>query len=151
MMRRRTTTLTAPENGQGYGSIMAPEPVVMQSNARSSDLVKVEENTQLHIAAMDAHEQKAEEWIGINFGIVDKSGEAFSSFARSSEERVKAAQKTMFEPDVQVAEHSLRQSLMDGLSGNVHSTARVTGILAAISVLPREEPKKTLLQRVFGS
>ena len=151
MVRRTTPELRMPENGQGLATISAPEPPALQANARRSDVIKIQENTQLHIEAMDAHKRKAENWIEINVDVVDKSGEAFSSYVQSSEARVVALHKTMFGADVQIAEHSFRQSLMDGLSANIHSTARVTGRIAVESVLPKEEPPKGVLCTCFWS
>lgn len=144
--------LTASENGQTYAPISVPSVTTAPSTGLRSDLVKVEENTQLHIAVMHAHEDKAEVFIDVNMGIANKSTEAFGDYARSSEARVLEARGCMFEKDIQLVEHHFRQSFFEGLSANARDAARQTGRLAAMSVLPvRQEPaKKGFWARVFG-
>jgi hypothetical protein len=148
MIRRTPTTLRAPENGQSYTTLTVPEPVALQINAKSSDLIKVEENTQLHIAAMDAHDEKGKLWIEINVGVVEKSSDAFSGFLLSSEERMTSVKGTMFEKETVVAENYFQQSLIDGLGGNIQLTQTVTAKLSAMSVLPKEDPQMGFWQRL---
>lgn len=153
-MAPRTTSpaLTLPGPDQSYGTVTIPELSLPQTNGSRGDLAKVEDQTHLHIAVMYAHERKAECFIEVNVSTAEKSGDAFSSFARSSESRVKEAKGMMFEKDVQLVEHSLRQSCFSFLDANIRDTARQTGMVAARSVLPmpEEKPKKGFFARLFG-
>lgn len=152
MAARTNLELTLSETAQSYAPIAIPLATAVPSSGLRSDLVKVEEATHLHIVVMDAHREKAEKFIELNADIADISGDAFFEYARSSQARVTEARGMMFEKDIQLVEHHFRQSLFDGLSTNLRDTARVTGQLAAMSVMPvREEPpKKGFFARLFG-
>jgi len=150
MPPRTSLDLTVSDTAQSYAPIAIPLATAVPSSGLRSDLVKVEEATQLHIAVIHAHESKAEAFIEINVNIANKSTDAFLDYARSSEARVTGARGMMFEKDVQLVEHHFRQSLFDSLSANARDTARQTGQLAAMSVLPEREKPKGFWQRLFG-
>lgn len=152
MPSRTSLELSLPDTGQTHMPIAVPATMPVQANARSRDLAKVEENTQLHITAIAAHERKAEQFVEVNVSIANKSTDAFMDYARASQGRVEEAQGMLFERDIHLVEHHFRQSLFDSLSANARETARQTGLLASMSVLPaREEPvQKGFLARLFG-
>ena len=152
MAARTNLELTLSETAQNYAPIAIPLATAVPSSGLRSDLVKVEESTHLHMTVMDAHREKAEKFIEINVDIANISADAFVEYARSSQARVTEARGMMFEKDIQLVEHHFRQSLFDGLRTNALDIARVTGQLAAMSVMPvREEPpKKGFIARLFG-
>lgn len=153
MMPTRTSLeLSLPDTGQSYPPIAVPVNALAPADGLQRDLARLESNTQLHMAAMMAHERKAETFIEINIDIANRSADAFLDYARSSEARAKEAHGLLFEKDVLLVEHHFRQALFDGLSANARETARQTGMLATMSVLPlREEPeKKGFFARLFG-
>lgn len=152
MPPRTSFELALPRNEYNGTALALPELTLPQVTSGHSDLARIEENTQLHITAMYGHERKAECFIEVNMEIVDKSADAFSAYARSSEARVKDAQGMLFEKDIQLVEHSLRQSFFNALDANVRDTARQTGMLGVLSILPPKEPprKKGLWARIIG-
>ena len=151
MAPRTTLELTRPGSEQASQSISVPSLALPQVNGLGSELAKVEKSTHLHIAVMHAHERKADAFIEVNLSIANKSTEAFSDYARSSEIRVKEAENMMFAKDVELVEHHFRQSVFDGLSANARDMMRQTGMVATMSVLPAEEPKRGFFARLFGS
>lgn len=152
MTTRTNFELTVSDTTQSYTPIVVPLATAVPSNGLRSDLVKVEDTTQLHIAVIHAHEQKAETFIEVNMNIANKSADAFKDYAYSSEARVTEARGMMFEKDIQLVEHHFRQGFFDNLSANARDTARQTGQVAATSVLPSREdpPKKGFFARLFG-
>ena len=146
--------LTLPGTNGGYPAPTVPDLRLPQVNANRSDLAKVEENTQLHTAAIYAHERKAECFIDVNMGTVDKSGDAFSSLTQSSAARLEEAKGMSLEKDIHLAEYSFRQSCLNALDANIRDTARQTGMLATMSVLPipeeLEKPRKGFLARLLS-
>jgi hypothetical protein len=142
--------LTLPGSDENYSPLAVPELQLPQTHANSSALAKIEQKTELHIAAIYAHEQKAGCFIEVNMRTADNCGDAFSAFARSSESRVKEAQGTLFEKDVQLAEYGLRQNHYNAMDAILRDTARQTGKIAAASVFPDEEPKGFLARLAYA-
>jgi hypothetical protein len=150
MVARTNLELTLAETAQSYAPIAIPVAAAVPSTGLRSDLVKVEEATHLHIVVMEAHREKAEKFIEINADISNLSTDTFVEYARSSQARVTEARGMMFEKDIQLVEHHFRQSFFDSLSTNARDIARLTGQLAAMSVMPVQEKPKGFWQRLFG-